>query len=226
VSDLLQRFSIRESDRCLETRGGAGGAGGGDAFQYPRVGSLPRNLHGRRGAGPGKDLSVSASRIVASKPMASSVRMAPYRAFSIRESDRCLETRIRNRLRAWQERLSVSASRIVASKLEQSLYKLLLGSLFQYPRVGSLPRNQQSCRSASLSLKTFQYPRVGSLPRNMITEIRTCKRCNTFSIRESDRCLETTAILTGKQHRQHFQYPRVGSLPRNAVGCRGIMWRP
>jgi len=60
--------------------------------------------------------------------------------------------------------LSVSASRIVASKLEAVVVARWRGN-FQYPRVGSLPRNLRRLR-LRISVLCFQYPRVGSLPRN------------------------------------------------------------
>jgi len=183
-------FSIRESDRCLETTIGDQLVFAEWNFQYPRVGSLPRNRTKRRNDPWHCSLSVSASRIVASKRGG---------------------TRIR-----WHGVLS-----------------------FQYPRVGSLPRNPAdefnfirdeeafSIRESDRCLETvhtidifedvlnFQYPRVGSLPRNSGGRIRDRLMWRSFSIRESDRCLETSGHINKTRRKQHFQYPRVGSLPRN-----------
>jgi len=67
----------------------------GQTFQYPRVGSLPRNRTGAMSRSLIRWLSVSASRIVASKRSNRRRVRSCTSAFSIRESDRCLETRPR-----------------------------------------------------------------------------------------------------------------------------------
>jgi len=208
-------FSIRESDRCLETSEPEPLLASYQDFQYPRVGSLPRNGFDASGGRLSARLSVSASRIVASKRGQARVARNFNQTFSIRESDRCLETdgghqRGDQRLR------------------------------FQYPRVGSLPRNSGTDRCCQRVVRPFQYPRVGSLPRNSSSWL--CSRVNAFSlsvsasrivasklvappdsaknqtpfsIRESDRCLETRGSARLGQKPDAFQYPRVGSLPRN-----------
>jgi len=186
------------------------------SFQYPRVGSLPRNL-----LLIGSVLCLTAT-------------------FSIRESDRCLETPPTRNVKTRNVHLSVSASRIVASKLQLTrLFRVVWFFLsvsasrivaskrshhannlnrnrnFQYPRVGSLPRNLRTpsrpkpaprlsvsasrivasklswSRHQQIRAANFQYPRVGSLPRNHDFYHRYKDGELTFSIRESDRCLET-----------------------------------
>jgi len=88
----LSRFSIRESDRCLETIDLSDGERAALEFQYPRVGSLPRNWRRCCRTSHLIPVSVSASRIVASKLPWLPVDQEPAPRFSIRESDRCLET--------------------------------------------------------------------------------------------------------------------------------------
>jgi len=88
-----------------------------------------------------------------------------FLSFSIRESDRCLET-------------------------ADSTTAVQIRTRFQYPRVGSLPRNERYWRP-------------------VLDEVQR------FSIRESDRCLETHVPVVAYDDAVEFQYPRVGSLPRN-----------
>jgi len=136
-------FSIRESDRCLETL------------------LLPPTT--RRRQGP----------------------------FSIRESDRCLET---SASPAWSPppaRLSVSASRIVASKPEPTPQRNQLGGIFQYPRVGSLPRNfDPRLQPIDVLELSVSASRIVASKHQPTAQVNSAVQ--TFSIRESDRCLETS----------------------------------
>jgi len=187
----------------------------GPVFQYPRVGSLPRNASGPTVRPRRRDVSVSASRIVASKLQYSSMLLSMGLA------------------------VSVSASRIVASKLLMARALYFYVHKFQYPRVGSLPRNVSRsefrpranacfsiresdrcletdtgepgfCTDTGVSVSASRIVASKPLPSRM----RLSALCG-FSIRESDRCLETHPSTALTRSRQVFQYPRVGSLPRN-----------
>jgi len=143
------------------------------SFQYPRVGSLPRNIHVCR---------LSSWRLL---------------TFSIRESDRCLETQHAQPNRQPRFTLSVSASRIVASKLRRPGRHLLLPHPFQYPRVGSLPRNVRG-------VLAFGYDLFLSVSASRIVASKQRRpwfpqrHPPPFSIRESDRCLETESDATAR----------------------------
>jgi len=168
LAALWTCFSIRESDRCLETPADRPGQQRRAEFQYPRVGSLPRN------------------------PIPCFVQFFAGNSFSIRESDRCLETGLdaqaANRFLA----VSVSASRIVASKpiTADAPFREFCSALSV-----SASRIVASKRDSITEVQhvgtTFQYPRVGSLPRNLTNADLTDVVLRAFSIRESDRCLET-----------------------------------
>jgi len=138
-------FSIRESDRCLETCCPAPQIAPAPDFQYPRVGSLPRNSFQVRRLHRGRStFSIRESdRCLETMAFIYTWTVLGF-AFSIRESDRCLETLTADKpLRIWLE-LSVSASRIVASKPSAIRLSRSGPVCFQYPRVGSLPRNSWS----------------------------------------------------------------------------------
>jgi len=208
-------FSIRESDRCLETLEGvrlvkdvmavsvsasrivaskppalADMTAQTGRFQYPRVGSLPRNF---------ASVSVTVSSVT---------------SFSIRESDRCLETSWR-RSSAWdRSSVSVSASRIVASK---PFADPVAGDClwqFQYPRVGSLPRNPSIVASEIGQKARFS---IRESDRCLETQeaALVCGGVERFSIRESDRCLETPG-RTGR----HAPHPRVSVSASRIVASK------
>jgi len=234
-------FSIRESDRCLETRSKRSATSANRTFSIRESDRCLETTWRTDGELLAPELSVSASRIVASKPVCygdesplqhtlsvSASRIVASKlevfgawpegteAFSIRESDRCLETTYNTRRQKMKYKLSVSASRIVASKLHLNSDTVRLRWPFSIRESDRCLETaaQGECRP---SQGHFQYPRVGSLPRNKTPVTVPDSDRPTFSIRESDRCLETwNAPNERVASAVVFQYPRVGSLPRNA----------
>jgi len=186
-------FSIRESDRCLET-----------------IASRARPMLDRPFSIRESDRCLETSIALAKR--------GDDGSFSIRESDRCLETTNRRIKRAYVCRLSVSASRIVASKQRHAAAHADAIRDFQYPRVGSLPRNASGsgspCGPCGLSVSASRIvasklvddapylddaPLSVSASRIVASKLfgvsKRCGRAPTFSIRESDRCLETSFRL-------------------------------